>query len=480
MNSDTVISAGRVRACVLALLLAGVAARGVAVWLAPLRSYVPDHVDTLAWSEYAFEHGSARLYDFPMPTPYLIRESTVDGGWTIVPTTAPHEFNYPPLSAYVFWFQGAVWHLLDSDVQTRETHPDAPIPRVTSRVLNTPTARAVQALPACLFDIPLALGVAAIVACLRGAARWGAAEIAALGIAFLAPPIVLDSAFWGQADSWIACWMVWTVHALLRRRLLRAGVLLGLALLTKPQAILLAPALAYWLLSLRLAEDGSWPRVAAAWKFVAACIVTGIIITLPFLYADRDSTAGSMRWFQRSYLATIGAEAYDRTTLNAFNIWWLDWLSGPQTVERLASDAPWLGATKKRAGLVFLAIGVAVSAALAAWRRRFTPDALVIVAALTLLAAFVLPTAVHERYIYYCLPFYTVLAAVRPKLWALPLMALLIVATGEMTSFLWTQRPMPPPVRMISAGFAVAAAGSLVYSWIAVAFTQPAHRGRPA
>ena len=52
------------------------------------------------------------------------------------------------------------------------------------------------------------------------------------------------------------------------------------------------------------------------------------------------------------------------------------------------------------------------------------------------LAAFVLPTGVHERYIYYCIPL-AIALAVHNRLWIAPLLALLIVGTAEMLSYKW-------------------------------------------
>lgn len=477
MNLPLELSRGRVRTALITILVLGIVVRGVAVWLAPMRSYVPDHLDNMAWSDYAFTHGPHRIYEFAELTPYLVRYRADDGSAADSIMLVPHACNYPPLSAYVFWLQGALWHAVDSDVRTVNAPPGLPFSSVSTRTLDTLTARAVQAVPACLFDIPLALGVAAIVAALRGASRWGGREIAAFTVTLLAPPVFLNSAFWGQADSWITCWLVWVVHALLRRQFVVGGLLLGAALMTKPQAILLAPVLAWWLASLRWGEGGSWARVASAWKFVAATVVAVGVITAPFMLADRDHADGPLRWFERSYAATIGAEDYERTTLNAFNVWWLEWMARGATPDGLASDAPLLGTTKKRVGLGLLALGVAVSVLVVAWRHRFSGPALVALTALTLLAAFLLPTEVHERYIYYCVPFFGMLAVMSPWRWGWPLVVLVIVATGEMTAFLWVGRAESAAVRGVTTAMAAAALLCLVYAWTAIAASRRAGGG---
>jgi hypothetical protein len=245
---------------------------------------------------------------------------------------APHGFNYPPFSAWVYWTKGVLFHAV-------EPHPPAiPVPpalraaferrglpqTVAFRTINTRLTWAVDALPSFAFDVLLAFGVLALVRVLRGAGPDDVAGPAALALVLLSPAVFLDGGFWGQSDSWITSMLVWCLVWWLRERWVLAGAAYGLALVTKPQAILFAPVLAYAFLALRFRPGGSWARMARAlWAVPAAVAVVGLVAA-PFMAHDARAGAGAWRWFQRSWVGTIGSDEYAYTTLNAFNVWWLD------------------------------------------------------------------------------------------------------------------------------------------------------------
>ncbi len=487
---------------IVAALILGLAARGVALWLAPAYSYLPDHVSNMGWSTYAFEHGVWHIYDLPPHQPLVVVARDRRTGRVIRdPRTGrprygiqfnAHPCNYPPASAYLFWLQGAIWHALDHDVVTLRPSPqfrrryDTPA-EIRSRAVNTHASRFADAFPGLVFDLLLAWGVAALVGQIGGRGRLRRAL--AFAITYVAPPMFLDSAFWNQADAWITCLLVWTLVMLLRRRLTWAGVLYGLALMTKPQAILLAPVLVYIFAAMALGPGGSWRRAAALWKSVAAAVVTVAVIAAPFMIADARSDTnpdGALRWFHRSYIETIGKPAYERTTLSAFNLWWLDLLAHGRPQTPADVRAAWdvnrtvLGLRKATAGKLLLGLAIVLAWSLGGWRRRWEPDSWVACAMLVLLAAFTLPTSVHERYVYYCIPFAIALAVSRPR-WIVPLAALLLVGTFEMTSFRWASYPVrifapgEPLARNFSLLLALLTVASLLYGYVAL-FVRPRRR----
>src|SRR5262249_42866357 len=134
-----------------AAVIAGLIVRVIAVLLAPQNSYLLDHLDNMAWSDYAFEHGPHHIYDFPEKSGIVVRmRDPRTGRLANVGKVVPHACNYPPAAAYVFWFQGALWHAVDSQIVTA---PADPFTRqalgqtqVSSRVIDTPGSRFVQAL----------------------------------------------------------------------------------------------------------------------------------------------------------------------------------------------------------------------------------------------------------------------------------------------------------------------------------------------
>lgn len=474
------------RVVFLSAIVLGLAARIVAILLAPQRAYLPDHISNMGWGDYAVEHGPWRIYELPEQQPVVVRVKDARSGrvgnavWVNT-----HACNYPPLGAYLYWVQGLVWHALDPHEVTLRAPP--PVAQqfgitspVTMRVIDTRASRCADALPGVVLDFVMAWGVAALVRAMCPGRRRPLREALAFAITALAPPIFLDSAFWNQADSWIGCLLVWTLVFLLRERWVLVGVLYGAALMTKPQAILFGPVFAYVFFALRFMPGGTWGRALGMLKSAAVALVVVAFVAAPFMIADAGSDAnpdGVFRWFERSYLGTIGAERYARTTLAAFNIWWLDLLAqgAPEQLadlnRLLDAEAPLLGVSKAVAGKVMLGIGVVLAWLLCARKWSWASPSWLACTFVILLAAFTLPTSVHERYVYYCVPFVIALA-MHSRVWIFPMVALLLVGTFEMTSFKWLELwsgkfyTAGNPALPASAVLAILTVLSLLYSYV--------------
>jgi hypothetical protein len=168
--------------------------------------------------------------------------------------------------------------------------------------------------------------------------------------------------------------------------------------------------------------------------------------------------------------------------MNAFNIWWLDLLGqGSPPADRSAHraffrklydpDETLLEIRKGLLGRLLLALGVVLTWLLCARKWRWASESWPVCAFLIMLAAFTLPISVHERYVYYCIPFLIALA-VDAKKWIVPLIMLLVVATFEMTSFHWASLPkIYAPygmARNLSGLLAVLTVVSLLYSYVAL------------
>ena len=455
----------------------GLAARLWAIAVAPQTAYLYDHLSNMGWGTYAVEHGPWRMYDLPAGQPLVVRKQAQRSGeFRNTIGFNAHACNYPPLSVYFFWIQGLIWHGLDSEIVTLQ-------PPVSSRVIDTRVSRLADAFPGIVFDFFLAWGVMCLVRQLHGTRRSPILESIAFSITILAPPIFLDSAFWNQADSWIACMLVWTLVHLMRGRLILSGVLFGLALVTKPQAVLFGPVLVYVFFSLRFMNGGTWRRALELWKPAVVAVLVALFIATPFMIADagRDSNPdGAWRWFKRSYIGTLGAESYQRTTLNAFNFWWLDKLSQGMPPTELSrqreffqkSESPnkkLLGLRKGTLGKLMLGLSIVGAWLLCGRKWRWERVSWPVCGFLVMLAAFALPISVHERYVYYCIPFLIALACWEKK-WIVPLLALLAVGTFEMTSYRWVSPPKlygPDDwARTFSALLAVLTVLSLVYSYL--------------
>ena len=442
-SSTTTAGRGGFKWPIAVVLVAGLLARLIALSFAPKYAYLADHLDYMGWAAYIHQNGLTSAYNMPagIPIPYHAFDST--GAPRVMLAKTPHACNYPPLGVYVFWMQGVLWKTLDTPAAMPSGAAAQP-PDVAMPPANTMIARGVNALPSVIGDLVLAFGVAGMVRRLRGRPSRGWIELAALGVTWLAPPIVMDSSFWNQADSWIACLMVWTLNNLLDRRFLLAGVVYGLALVTKPQAILLGPVLGFAFVVQLMTPGQLRAAIRSLLILIGGSAASAALVALPFMVKDAGTADGALRWFKNSYQETLTTQSYQRVTLNAFNLWMLDSVTrpAPRSPEDVSDQALLLGVRKAVIGKLLLALGVLAAFGLCLRLRSVSSEAEIICAFLVMFAAFSLPTGVHERYIYYCIPFAIALAFVRRR-WIPPLALLLLVGAFEMVSYRFVQMGNP-------------------------------------
>ncbi len=204
------------------------------------------------------------------------------------------------------------------------------------------------------------------------------------------PAVIFDSAYYGQLDA---------VHSLL---VVAAVVIIGdgfpgwgwlvmgLAMLTKPQTYVVAP-----LLVLITARRFGWRGLV---RGGLASVVGALLVAFPFL---RYGTFGS---FAR-YMVSI-TQVHPVVGANADNFWWwMTWgraahIFDTTPVPALATLG--LSISYRTAGIV-LVLGVLLFVWYTAWRRPH-PPALYEWAALSALVFFVLSTEMHENYMYLALP----------------------------------------------------------------------------
>ena len=463
----------------------GIIARLITVSFSASHGYQFDHVSHMGRFQYCWLHGPWNAYQMEAGEVFLSQMKHPQTGevmYRIAPN--PHPINYPPLATYAFTFSGGLWHLLDGTTAPEgklavQTQQGVRVVEITpevlkqlkvnpeSRPINTWAARFADGFLPMVVDFLMALGVATLIRTLRGKPQpW--LETIGFAITILAPPIFLESAFWIQFDSWVTTILLWVVILLIREKLWLAGILYGVAVMTKAQAILLGPVLLYVVLARALMPGGSWLRAAGLWKTAVAAIATVIFIAAPFMLADA-AKGDAFRWFKRSYIGTIAADKYQRTTMNAFNIWMVDLVRHPEA--GVDADKTVAGLSKSMWGKLLLGAGILAAGVLVMRRWRGLPESYVEFSFVVLFCAFMLPTLVHERYIYFCIPYAIVLAVHRP-IWIPPLIVLLIVGTAEMFSFHWVKLS-DPGARGQALSLSLMALAALVYSFVILAWRQP-------
>jgi hypothetical protein len=262
--------------------------------------------------------------------------------------------------------------------------------------------------------------------------------------------------------------MVWSILQAIRGRFAWAGTIYGAALLVKAQALLLGPALLFVCAVRGLGAAGTIGRAWTATRAVAlGALVVMLAVALPFSAAGtRDRGSALPRWVERAYVEPV-LEQYPYTTTMAFNAWWLEAAVAADVPGKLRdARARVLGVSKDALGRGALALVVLLAVVLAARRFGTDPAATVALAAVVCLAAFVLPTRVKARYVYYGLPF-LIAMAVHLRSWRVPLAAMLVVATAELTWNLWYD-PGSAPARTLSVILASCSVGALAWALAAL------------
>jgi len=190
------------------------------------------------------------------------------------------------------------------------------------------------------------------------------------------PAVIHNSAVYGQVDAFLAVPLVLALALLLRGTLLRAAAVYAIAVLIKPQALLLAPLA---LVALARRRD---LRVAVLAVLVGA--LTLVVLSLPF------SPNQQPLWLVSLYAKTLGSYPY--ATLNAANLYALvgaNWAPLDGTLLFLSYGT---------LGTVFLVAIVAFSASL--YLRARDPSDILVIALIVVSAVFFLAAKMHERYLY--------------------------------------------------------------------------------
>jgi len=345
------------------------------------------------------------------------------------------DLSFPPVMVYVFW---ALAHL----VPAFGTAADA----------GDLAARIAIKIPAAVADLGLALGVAYL---LRERPRWAIG--AALAVAFV-PLTWYVSAWWGQFESIYVLLGLLAAILVLADHPVPAAAALGLAVMTKPQALpFLVPFAAY-----ALGRYG-WRRAAVFG------VVTGAVAAatwLPFL-AD----GGPSRYLDN--LGHYQDKVFGVLSLRAWNTWWL--VQEPATGGNFLADTGRLLGPVTPRMLGYALAGLGELAVFLAVLRRPTRDGLLLGLAASVLVAFCLLTTMHERYSYGAVIFMAAVTSerVRAATWAV----LAGVATANVVAAI---PPANVPGSLIPLGGVVGIAGSVVILSVGAALIAELRRRETA
>ncbi len=363
------------------MLLIAAAALAIRAPLLSAPGFPSDQAQFMRWSARSQEGGLASVYEVRGDGPRR---------WC----------NYPPAYLYVLRLLGplASWAagepLNDDLIFGVYAAHDAAEVRV---------AAAVFKLPAVIADL---VTVAVLILVLSP--RIGRPQAIVVGAVYAAmPAVVHNSSVWGQVDAIHTLLMVLSLEMLFQRRFYWMTLLAVLSVLTKAQAILLAPL---WVVPVLLWARRDWRRWGV---LVLICIGVAAPILLPFT----SNLAGVWEAYAGA------ASYYPFLHLNGFSAWFLlnpmsePHLSGAIAQWYAADNVPIiLGLTPRQLGMIgFVIVSTLVMLRLAA--KRCNAASLRWAARTLPLAFFVLSTQMHERYLFPAIAIWAWAAAANSRWW---------------------------------------------------------------
>jgi Gpi18-like mannosyltransferase len=226
------------------------------------------------------------------------------------------------------------------------------------------------------------------------------------------PGMIMTSANWGQTDSILTLFLVLTIIALNRNQRRMAWIWFALTMLMKFQGIVLLPMVG--ILSLR--RFGLRPTIKG---FLLGLFVFSAVYAPFILWSGFDN---AMRPF------TSAVDLNPVISANAFNLWYLltpsIWYFLPNDVRYMPTDTSRvLGIiTLKQVG--FLLLGSYVTLVVVFMWRQYIQRREFVWATALYLAFFMLPTQIHERYLFPATALSLIAIVQDRRMWfiALPLM----------------------------------------------------------
>ncbi|WP_151737940.1 phospholipid carrier-dependent glycosyltransferase [Paenibacillus tengchongensis] len=213
-----------------------------------------------------------------------------------------------------------------------------------------------------------------------GRKKLGSGLALGLSLLFLFNPAVLmDSAAWGQADSFFVVFLLLSIAGVVDKAFVRAAVFFALAAIIKPQAFIFTPVLLFAFYHAR-----AWKQLA-----VGALYGLGIFIVLATPFFWNNGGLGGLIDLYRSTLSS-----YPYSTVNAFNLYALTdplWSS---------LDMMFLGIPYRTWGFIVILFAVATAAHFSFKKDGKDLSKSYFIGMILIVIMFVLGTKMHERYMY--------------------------------------------------------------------------------
>lgn len=216
------------------------------------------------------------------------------------------------------------------------------------------------------------------------------------------PALIFVSAYWGQVDSVGAFLAMGALSLFIADHPLAWGIAIT-ALLVKPQTAPIIAVLAFALLRRSLVPVDRTKSLRAGVHTIMTAVLVAAATLIALIAPFKMNAMGAVRHMR------VATNLYPHGSVNAFNLWG-------------AVQGFWQSDAQRFAGLPAFLWGLIAILAVAAivlvtvWQRP--QDKTVVTAgAVILVATFLLPTRIHERYLATALPFLALASAIDRRYW---------------------------------------------------------------
>jgi len=348
------------------LLLLFLLSLGIRFLIAPLPGHIPDFRCWQEWSRSINKFGIINVYEKRVePT-------------SILP-------DYLPSYLYILGFLGLIYQKFFSP--TFE--------------LNTPTLIFLLKLPAIIFDLLTGFFIFWLLRNQFKLKFWLAFLI--LGFYLFNPGLIYNSSYWGQIDSIHTFFILVALFFATKNKFSFSWIFLTIALFFKLQSIIFFPLLFF----LNFQKESLKKLI----KNFGLSILTAFVICSPFILSGKI--------FQVIRIPFILTESYPYLSVNAFNFWWLFALRpypfGLSDKDNFLGLAPYflIGFA-----LFFFVYFLLIKNIL----KNNSPKIIYLIAAFIALSFFMLPTRIHERYLYSFFPIFILILNKEKRFWLIYLL----------------------------------------------------------
>lgn len=197
----------------------------------------------------------------------------------------------------------------------------------------------------------------------------------------LCPVIILDSAVWGQTDAVFTMFIVIMCYLLTEKKLIPSYFIFAIAILIKPQSLVLTPVLICAIID-QVFLDGFSVKKFFSNLIPGLCAIGMIgLLMIPFGFNEALS----------QYTSTLGS--YEYASVNAYNIWTvmgLNWAG---------QDGVFLGLAYQKWGAIAIILTVVASIVISI-RCKERKSKYYFIGAFVVTCVFTFSVRMHERYLF--------------------------------------------------------------------------------